>query len=179
MLLSNCVEEEAIPALWCSPSLPAFLPSLLHHGIYKSLLAGSWEAAANDSFALEERKSPFNPACCCLSYNKTGEQIKTTCQLSQEIWSQLQQETLCQTHNTFRLRMSVPWSQCFDGMPLTLHSFKGSLRSIREESADFLNGKIKNIACLFQSTRDDPINTLTYEKLREWGEREIEKHHAV
>lgn len=34
---------------------------------YKSLLAGSWEAAANDSFAAECRKSPFNPACCCLS----------------------------------------------------------------------------------------------------------------
>lgn len=25
------------------------------------------EAAANDSFAAEWRKSPFNPACCCLS----------------------------------------------------------------------------------------------------------------
>lgn len=28
---------------------------------YKSFLAGSWEAAANDSFALEHRKPPFNP----------------------------------------------------------------------------------------------------------------------
>lgn len=42
-------------------------PSLSHPSAHKSLLAGSWEAAANDSFAAECRKSPFNPACCCLS----------------------------------------------------------------------------------------------------------------
>lgn len=33
---------------------------------YKSPLAGSWEAAAYDGFSAEHRKSPFNPACCCL-----------------------------------------------------------------------------------------------------------------
>lgn len=46
-------------------------PSWLQRGLpqlwaYKSPLAGSWEAAANDGFAAEHRKSPFNPACCCL-----------------------------------------------------------------------------------------------------------------
>lgn len=34
---------------------------LVFSRFYKSLLAGSWEAAANDSFALEHRKPPFNP----------------------------------------------------------------------------------------------------------------------
>jgi len=54
-----------------------------HPSAYKSLLAGSWEAAANDSFAAECRKSPFNPACCCLSPGAvTKGQMQTTCQPS-------------------------------------------------------------------------------------------------
>lgn len=44
--------------------------------VYKSLLAGSWEAAARDSSALEHRKPPFNPpAVVCLSKNVTKEQM--------------------------------------------------------------------------------------------------------
>lgn len=44
--------------------------------LYKSLLAGSWEAAANDSFALEHRKPPFNPpAVVCLSKRDKGTDV--------------------------------------------------------------------------------------------------------
>ena len=50
-----------------SPSRPLPLPSIM--------LAGSWEAAVDDSVALEHRKPPFNPpAVVCLS-NVTKEQM--------------------------------------------------------------------------------------------------------
>lgn len=59
--------------------MPSPVPA--HPSAHKSLLAGSWEAAANDSFAAECRKSPFHPACCCLSPGAvTKGQIRTTCQ---------------------------------------------------------------------------------------------------
>lgn len=67
----------------CSVSSGCLPPNLSHPSAHKSLLAGSWEAAANDSFAAEHRKSPFNPACCCLSPGAmTKGQMRTTCQPS-------------------------------------------------------------------------------------------------